>query len=170
MLSDATTHMPLRWNPSWLRDACAHTGGDCNIPNMASESGKSKWLGKGNLEEMPHKSNSNYICNSAALPLRLPVCLPPCTILFSLLINTLLVSLLSAFVGILFQQRQKTRDFSLITGLVHRIRYSHNHNLTSISVRGTKALLQAAAGQSHPRSTPGDFLKSDIWLLPKSNV
>ena len=89
---------------------------------------------------------------------------------FSLLINTLLVSLLSAFVGILFQQRQKTRDFSLIPGLVDRIRYSHNHNLTSISVRGTKALLQAAAGQSHPRSTPGDFLKSDIWLLPKSNV
>ena len=89
---------------------------------------------------------------------------------FSLLINTLLVSLLSAFVGILFQQRQKTRDFSLITGLVDRIRCSHNHNLTSISVRGTKDLLQAAAGQSHSRSTPGDFLKSDIWLLPKSNV
>ena len=89
---------------------------------------------------------------------------------FSLLINTLLVSVLSAFVEILFQQRQRTRDFSLITDLVDRIRCSHNHNLTSISVRGTKALLQAAAGQSHPRSTPGDFLKSDIWLLPKKNV
>ena len=89
---------------------------------------------------------------------------------FSLLINTLLGSVLSAFVEILFQQRQRTRDFSLITGLVDRIRCSHNHNLTSISVRGTKALLQAAAGQSHPRSTPGDFLKSDIWLLPKKNV
>ena len=42
MLSDATTYMPLRWNPSWLRDACAHMGGDCNIPNMDSEPGKSK--------------------------------------------------------------------------------------------------------------------------------
>ena len=35
-------------------------GGSWDILNVDSEPGKPKWLAKGNLEEMPHKSNSNY--------------------------------------------------------------------------------------------------------------
>ena len=97
-----TTLSPLQWNPSWLRDARAHMGGSWDIPNTDSEPGKSKWLAKGNLEEMPHISDLNYHAGTT-LSLSSPVCLATHTLLFFfLLINTSLVSLLSVFVGILF--------------------------------------------------------------------
>ena len=35
-------------------------GGYWNMPNMDSEPDKSEWLAKGNLEGMPHKSDSNH--------------------------------------------------------------------------------------------------------------
>lgn len=47
----------LCWNSSWLSVGCAHMGGFWDIPNMVSEPGKTKWLAKGNPEEMPHISN-----------------------------------------------------------------------------------------------------------------
>ena len=34
-------------------------GGSWDVQNMDYEPGKSEWLAKGNLKEMPHKSNSN---------------------------------------------------------------------------------------------------------------
>ena len=43
----------------WIRDACANLGESRNTPKMDCEPGKSKWLAKGNPEEMSHKSNSN---------------------------------------------------------------------------------------------------------------
>ena len=35
-------------------------GGPQYIPDMDSEPGKARWLAKGNPEEMPPKSDSNY--------------------------------------------------------------------------------------------------------------
>ena len=34
--------------------------GSWDIPNMDCEPGKSKWLAKGNPEEIPHEKDSNY--------------------------------------------------------------------------------------------------------------
>ena len=66
---------------------------------------KSKWLAKGDPEEMPHKSDSNFhdgATQQLSLSLSLPVCLSTPTVLFFLLINTLLASVLPVFVKILF--------------------------------------------------------------------
>ena len=43
----------------WVRDACENLGGAEHTPDMNCEPGKSKWLAKGNPEEMSHESNSN---------------------------------------------------------------------------------------------------------------
>ena len=49
------------WLKSNLAKRCVRTyKRSWDIPNMNSEPGKLKWLAKGNSEEMPHKSNSNY--------------------------------------------------------------------------------------------------------------
>ena len=82
---------PLWKGPSWLRDPCAHVEGSWDIPNIDCEPGKSKWLTKGNSEEVLHKSNSN--CNEGTTQqlshsLSPPVCLSTGTVLFFLLINT----------------------------------------------------------------------------------
>ena len=78
-----SAHRPLQQNPSWQRDVCAHKGGSWDKPNMGCEPGKSKWLAKGNLEEMPHKGNSS--CHKGApqqLSLSPPTCLSTPTVLF----------------------------------------------------------------------------------------
>ena len=78
----------------------AHLGGSWDIPNKASEPDKARWLVKGNPEEMPHKTDSNY---HEAVTLSLWSC--PCIYphaLFFFQINSLLVSLFSIFVGILW--------------------------------------------------------------------
>ena len=86
------THKPLLWNASSWKDACAHMGGSWDILNMDSEPVKSKWLAKGNLEQMSHVSDLNYHSGSTFYLSPL-VCLSMCTLFF--LISTLLVSLLS---------------------------------------------------------------------------
>ena len=124
--------MPFQQNPSWLRDACTHTGGSWDLPTVDCEPGKSQWLAKGNPEEIPNKSDSNShegVTQWLSLSLSLPVCLPTWTVLFSLLINISLASLLSVFVGILFC---KTKG-PLTTGVVARIWCSHLCDLASIS-------------------------------------
>ena len=80
----------------------AHMAGSWDIPNMDCESGKSKWLAKGKLEEMPHKSNSNALRAILSLSESTCVSIHVYCSLFFLLIKTLLISLLSIFVGILF--------------------------------------------------------------------
>ena len=74
-----------------------------------------------------------------------------CCTLF-LLKNTLLVSLLSVFIGILFCKAEEPGPLPLTIGLVARIWCSHLCDLTSISGQGTKAQLQATAGQGHWKS------------------
>ena len=96
--------------------------GSWDILNMDCEPGKSKWLAKENLEEMPHKSDLN--CHDGAtqgISLWICPCLPTCTILFFLLINTLLASLISILVEILFCKAKGPGPLSLTTGLVARI-------------------------------------------------
>ena len=72
------THTALWWNTSWLRDACAHMEGSWDIPNMDCEPGKSKWLAKGNPEEMPRKSNSN--CREVSVTLSPLLSIHTCTL------------------------------------------------------------------------------------------
>ena len=134
-------------------------GGSWGISNTDCEPGKSKYLAKGNLEEILHKSNPNcYKGVTQGLSLNLPVCLSTHTVLFVLLINTSLVSLLFVFVGILFLQSRRARALSLTTGLTARIWCSHFWELTSISGWGTEALLQkGTAGQGRLR--PGECME-----------
>ena len=114
--------MPFWWNPPWLRDTCAHMGGSRDIPNMDCEPSKSKWLAKGNLEQVPHKSNSNCHEGAALTPsLSEYDCTHRCTVLFPPLINTLLASLLFIFVEILFCKDEGPGPLSLTTVLVTRI-------------------------------------------------
>ena len=104
----------------------AHTGGHW----YRCRTRQTRWLVKGNLEEMPPK----VIQTTTTAGLFLWVC--PCVypnMLFFLLINSWLVSLLSVFVGILFLQRQRARALSLTTGLVVRIWCSYHHDPASVS-------------------------------------
>ena len=139
------THRPLRWNPSWLRDAHAHMGGSWDIPNTDSEPGKARWSAKGNPEEMPHISDSSYH-KGATLSLSLLLCLsthtlfPPnkhftCFTAFHLCGNS-------------FLKIQRAKTLPLATGLVARIQCSHCLSLTSISGQEPKSCfkpLQAKA-------------------------
>ena len=54
----STSHKPLHQSSPWQRDEHAHMRGFWDMPNADSEPDKSKWLVKGNLEGMPHKSDS----------------------------------------------------------------------------------------------------------------
>ena len=97
-------------------------GGSWDIPNMACEPGKPKWLS----EETSHKSNSS--CHkghvSASPPLSPWVCpciYPHVLYIFSLLINIWLPSLLPVFVEIPFCKAEGPGPLSLATGLVARV-------------------------------------------------
>ena len=72
---------------SFLAKRCVCTHGQYwGTLNMDCESDKSKWLAKGNLEQIPHKSNSNYhegMTQWPSLSLSLPKCLSTLTVLFS---------------------------------------------------------------------------------------
>ena len=52
------TGLFTRIHPGW--EMCVHTGEDSDVPKMGSESDKAKWLDRGNPEEMPHISDSDY--------------------------------------------------------------------------------------------------------------
>ena len=54
-------------------------GGPWDRPNSGSEPGKARWLAKGNPEEMPRISDSNYH-EGMAISLSPPVCLSTCTL------------------------------------------------------------------------------------------
>ena len=67
-----STHRLLRWNPSRLRYVASHMGGSWDTPNRL-RTRQSKMLDKGNLEEMPHTSGSNY---HEGTTLEVCLCLP----------------------------------------------------------------------------------------------
>ena len=99
-----------------------------DMSNMDCEPGESKWLAKGNTEEISHKSNTNYpkgATQKLSLCLSLSVCLSTYSVLCSLL-NTLFASLLSIFVEIIFCKAKRPGSLSLTIGLVASI-YCFHH-------------------------------------------
>ena len=89
-----------------------HTGGLWDIPNVDSESGKSKWLAKGNLEEMAHKSHSKChkgVTQQLSFWAHTCVCLHVLYLFFPP--NKHFVSLLSIFCGNSFLQSLRARAF-----------------------------------------------------------
>ena len=112
-------------------------------------------MAKGNPEEMPHISDSNYH-EGVTLSLSLPVCLSTCT-LFPPNKHFTFFTTFYLFVDIYFYKAAGPWPchWPLVPGgLVARIQHSHRRGLTSISGHGTKILPQAAAGQGHLRSIP----------------
>ena len=113
-----TTHSILQQNSaeSILVKWCMHTHGRIlRYTKYGLWTSQTKWLAKGNPEEMPHTSNklpwgcdSVTLSESACLSIHMY-----CTIF--LLRNT--CSLLSFFVRILFLKSRRARGLSLATGL-----------------------------------------------------
>lgn len=121
-------------------------GGPWDKPSTDSESDKTRWLSKGNPEKMPHISDFTY--HKCTTLFSEPAHVTIYTLSFSLLLSTLFHYCPSACVNS-FIQSQKSRALSLATGpwgLVPGIQSFLCLSLTSISVQGTKILLQAAAG------------------------
>ena len=116
-----------------------HMGWSWDIPNTDSESGQSKWLAKGNPEEMPQYKWFKLPRGCEFLSLSPLVCLSINTVLFFLLINPCLI--IFCLCGHSFLQNS-VRDLSLTTDLVARIQLSHCHDLTSISGWEPKACLK----------------------------
>ena len=117
-LQDALPRCQTSFDPSWLRDACAHMGGSWYAPNMDCEPVESEWLAKGNQEEVPHKSNSNYhedATQRLALSLSPLVCLFTCAVLFFPLNKYFTCFNLFVFVGILSCKAKGPRPLSLAT-------------------------------------------------------
>ena len=81
--------------------------------NMGSEPGKARWPAKGNQEEMPHMSDSNYH-RGVPISLSPPICLSTC-VLF-LLINTLPFHYFLSLCKNSFLQSSQARASSLDTG------------------------------------------------------
>ena len=142
-------------------------GGPWEISNMGCESGKSKWLAKGNPEEVPHESNSN--CHKGGtqwLSLWVCLCVYPYVLYSSPLNKYFTTSLLSIFVGIFICKANRPGPLSLTTGLVGRIWCFHCHNLTSVSgweLKLRSKPLQAEATWDQ-KCQPGDGLQGEGTL------
>ena len=129
-------------------------GGSWDKPSKDCEAGKSQWLAKGNLEEMPHESNSNYHKGTTQQlrdSLWVCLCLFTGNVFFLILINTLLASLLSVFVAILFCKAEASGPLTLTTGLVPRTWCFYHRDPAHLWL-GTQALFQVVAAGGHPRS------------------
>lgn len=133
----STTHRPRHWNPSWLRDDHTYMGSSWDSPDMDSEPDKSKWSAKGNLEETPHGSDSNY---HEVTTLSLPIDSFPPNKRFTFFTTLCLC------VEIPFCTADGPRPCQW--PLVKQLGYSPSLLLPNPHLwLGTKTLLQAAAGQ-----------------------
>ena len=145
-------------------------GGFWNKPNTDSESGKSKWLVKGLLEEMPHKSNSN--CHIGATQ-QLWVCLCVYPTYWTLFSPNKHLTCFTTFhlCGNSFLQNQEARASSLTTGLVTRIGYPHCWDSTSVSGQELKPCFKSLQAEAtwdqpdHQESVP--FPSLEETLLPR---
>ena len=106
-------------------------GSSWDIPSMALGPGKSKWLTKGNLEEMPHKSDSNHQeCVTLSEPAHVAIHMH-CTLFLSNKHFTCFTTF--HHYGNYFPQSWRARGLALSTGLMARIWRSHCHDLASTS-------------------------------------
>ena len=122
---------------------------------------QTKWLAKGNPEEIPHISNK-LLWGYDSMTHSVSACLSIhmyCTFFF--LRNT--CSLLSFFVRILFMKSQRARVLSLATGLVARIWCSHYFYLTQSLARNWRP----ASSDCRPRPPKIKFKCSKFLELPK---
>ena len=120
----------------YVRNDHPHMGGSWDITSMALGPGKSKWLMKGNLEEMSHKSDSNHQeCVTLSEPAHVAIHMY-CTLILSNKHFTCFTTF--HHYGNYFPQSWRTSGLALSTGLIARIRLSHCHNLASTS--GWKAM------------------------------
>ena len=126
----------------WLRNAHAHIGGLRVMPNMNSEPGKARWLAKGSLEEMPHKSDSNYHEGKtlwAHLGVHPHISFLPPNMYFSCF-STFCLNM-----EIYFHTANRSEPCQWLPvrlGIVARTEWSHCCGLTCLSL-GTAILLQA---------------------------
>ena len=135
-------------------------GGSWNITNTNSEPGKSRWLAKWNLEEMPHISDLNY---HNGLTLLVCLCLFTHTIFPPNKYFTCFTSLHICRSS--FLQSQRAKALSLTTLLVARVQQARWHDTISISGQRTETLLQVVESWGHSRSSssPGHWLKQSLY-------
>ena len=128
-------------------------GGSWDTPNTKSEPAKSKWLDKGNLEEMPQISDLND-WKGVTLSWSPSLFLSTCTLFFFPPNKYFTCFTTFHLCGKSFWQSRRTRPLSLIFGLVARIRCSHHHDQTSVS-----------GGDLKPcRGYPRSFIITNNWL------
>ena len=141
------THRPLQLNPSCLRNAYTHVGESWEIPNMDSEPDKSKWLAKGNPEEMPHISdlNCHRLCHLSP-----PVCVSTYAILLFPPDKHFTCFITFCFCGNSFLQSQRARALSNGQDVVLLLLWPHLN------------LLQATVSCIHARSVPLPFSQSSL--------
>ena len=108
-------------------------GGFWNITNINSEPGKSRWLAKWNLKEMPHINDLNYH-NS----LTLLVCL--CLFTHTIFPPNKYFTCFTSFhiCRSSFLQNQRAKALSLTTLLVARVQQARWHDTISISGQRTE--------------------------------
>lgn len=135
-----------------LTKRCTRTPrGPLDTPSMGSEPGKARRPTKGDREEMPHMSDSNYH-KGVPLSLSPPTCL--CTCVLFLLINTWLLHYFLSLCKNSFLQSWQARAFSLDTGPKRSNGWD-----SALSLRwpnwslwhGPEILFWAAAGQGKQR-------------------
>ena len=133
-----------------------HSDFGAQVTNMDSEPGKSKWVAKGNLEEMPHISYLNFHEGTIFLSLRL---VPGSIYTYCSLspLNRHFTCFLTfCLCGNFFLQSQRARALSLTT-----YQWLGFGALTAAPDLnfwlGTKVLPQATAGWSHQKSYHGTF-------------
>ena len=148
------TQRPLHTASSQLREACTHTGGSWDTPNV--DPGKSEWLAKVNSgKKWPIKviqTDSRMWLRDSLFPSKLTcVSIHTYCILFPQ--NKYFTHFTTfCLCGNSFVQNRIARAGSLTPSLGARIWGSHCPNLVSVSGQGTEAPLQAAASWGHLRS------------------
>ena len=134
-----------------------------NQTNMDCEPDKSKWLPKENPEEMPHKSNSNYL-KGMTQQLRNSPSESACVSIYTYctlfpLINTLLATLLSIFVEFLIYKAEGPGPLSVTTCLVSRIWCFHHCDPVQFLAGNLSPTL------SHCRPNPPEIMFMSMGLL-----
>ena len=113
-----TTHRPLRWIPSWLRDMHAHVGGSWDSSNMNSAPGKSNGSPKETQEKGPIPNGTKTPSLSPLVSIHTYLYSFPPSKHFTCF-STLCLH------GNSFLQSHRARVLSLTPGLVVRTRCHH---------------------------------------------
>jgi len=139
---------PLHWNPSWLKDTCAHSRALSQIRYR----GEARWLARG--KQRPRKLFLHQQSNPPPTACNFLQVLPMCLAARTFLINTLPVSLFSTSLLKFFSQRRHEPGSCfqpLVPGGL-RVRIQHSHFLGSIPRQGTEIKLLSTMISSRIKS------------------